>query len=237
MPMSKPDFLLAINDPYPPQYSLRSFDSPVRVQMDGTCAPESVCALYENLLNQKGPSYSADLSATFLYALAHRASGLPAGVAGSNILTVLEQLMNYGVCPEEHWPFRTNNVILEQPSPKAQEKAIPYYIEHVTKLTSLAEMKRSISLGHPVVGALDKHAVLLVAYNETHFFYKNSLGTEWNGDGYGEVSLTDIEKYSHLTNCWTMFLRDEVPEANPMLKHGWYRALMSILIWVQKHIL
>lgn len=236
MPMTKQDWLLA-SEGYPAQYSLRGFDSPVRTQMDGTCAPESVCALYENLLNQKGITYSVDLSATFLYALAHKASGLPPLVAGSNIQTVLEQLTTYGVCLEDTWPFRNNHVILDTPPQKAFDQARSYRIQDTAGLSSVAEIKRSISLGHPVVSALDKHAVLIIGYDEQNLFYKNSLGPEWNGDGYGTIPIADIFQYGHVTNSWTIFLSDKVPEANPMLKHGWYRALLSIWGWIQRHIL
>ena len=42
----------------------------------------------------------------------------------------------------------------------------------------------------PTTGGPD-HAVLLVGYNSTHWFIKNSWGTAWGDNGYGYILKTN----------------------------------------------
>lgn len=60
------------------------------------------------------------------------------------------------------------------------------------------------------------HAVLLVGYNTTHWFIKNSWGTSWGAGGYGYINkINDCNLHSWVDTMQINFPFNPTPSPNP----------------------
>jgi C1A family cysteine protease len=60
------------------------------------------------------------------------------------------------------------------------------------------------------------HAILLVGYNTTHWFIKNSWGTGWGNNGYGYIDKNNDCKLSTWVDAWQVnFTSSLIPTPTP----------------------
>jgi len=114
---------------------------------------------------------------------------------GSSIDDNLRVARDRGIASMDVWPrshgWRT------APSEEAHEDAKRYRIEEFYDIRTSEELASALFLGFVVefgyrIGA-GGHAVFATdMVSTTRFRFKNSWGADWNGDGFGELNLTDI---------------------------------------------
>lgn len=95
-----------------PTVDLRPDCSPVRSQGKlGSCSCFAVGAMYEVCINRAGalpPGVKADVSERFMFYHSNVLRGKPEG--GSNFNTMLEVMGSHGVCPEDMYPYTTDDL-------------------------------------------------------------------------------------------------------------------------------
>lgn len=200
--------------------SMRRTMSPVRDQgMLGACTGFAVTAAMELLRRTDADDHSTIYSPLFAYLHARIADGEAYREidAGAYIRDAIKVVANIGVPPESRWKYDINR-FAETPTRAAQDdarrwKAGPYY-----RCGGLSDVKRAISMGHPVVGGfsvfanvggadrtglipmpagtlLGGHAVCFMGFDDVNqvLEFKNSWGPKWGDAGYGWLPYSFVD--------------------------------------------
>ena len=227
----------------PPITLPKSFDytgrmTPVRDQKsEGTCvAFASVVGVKEYEDSQEYRKLIA-LSPRYVYSLCKKFDGSP-DEEGTYPRIAMKVLLNYGVCPEDYWPYRPHQKDL--PKKNAKESAARYRIKAYARLKGILEMKRNLLINGPFLAGvkvftswLDKktqktgliplpkrnekiiggHAVCIVGFHDAVklFKFKNSWSVEWADKGYGYLPYEYIKRYC--SDAWSATDLIENPKA------------------------
>jgi len=227
----------------PPITLPKSFDytgrmTPVRDQKsEGTCvAFASVVGVKEYEDSQEYRKLIA-LSPRYVYSLCKKFDGSP-DEEGTYPRIAMKVLLNYGVCPEDYWPYRPHQKDL--PKKNAKECAKRYRIKAYARLKGILEMKRNLLINGPFLAGvkvftswLDKktqktgliplpkrneeiiggHAVCIVGFDNAGqlFKFKNSWSVKWADKGYGYLPYEYIKRYC--SDAWSATDLIENPKA------------------------
>lgn len=202
----------------PPRVDLRPFMTEVESQGDtNSCVANAVAGAYEYLLKRHLGDKAYDVSRLFVY---YNSRDLDEdyedGIEdlGAEIELAIEGLKEYGVCPEDVWPFEEDNVN-EEPNDESYEIAAHFLVEDTQLVpTDLNSWREALAEGHPIIFGLSLydsfdrhrkkglvpqptkkersredhsgHAMLCVGYSDTDqvFIVRNSWGADWGDEGY-----------------------------------------------------
>jgi len=202
---------------------LRSDDSPILDQGQlGSCTAN---ALAGNLgyLKQQSLKKAFSFSRLFIYYNERVIEHTVNTDSGAMLRDGIKTLVKLGACPESEWPYDTQKFTVE-PSAKDYADALHYQITSYYRLSSLDEMKHTLSTGCPFVFGFSVyesfesaivahtgvvpmpsktermvggHAVMAIGYDDTkqQFIIRNSWGTSWGLSGYC------LMPYAYLTNA------------------------------------
>lgn len=217
------------------QVDLRDTDSKVDDQGNlGSCAANATVNVYENMLIKYNESNFADLSRLFLYyntRVIEESVMKDYGVV--YLSNVFKSLKTLGICEEEIWPYDISKFAVK-PSEESYETALKRRILSYEYIDDIVGVKEILSLGKPVVIAMNVftnfmtannnnytidipkekdiflggHAVSLVGYtNENEFIIKNSFGTDWGNGGYAILSFEYFK--NHVFDRWHFSIHDQ----------------------------
>lgn len=178
------------------------------------------------------------LSPLFIYYQARKMAGNVKTDTGAIIQDVIKVGQTIGIVDEDTWPYKESKFAVHPP--KSIEKAIHYFVDDVSPVKTLKQIKDALSVYGPVIigvsiynslyndssgiikmpgrkeSIIGGHAICLVGFDDqTQFFkFKNCWGTEWGENGYGYIPYDYIEKFS--ADGWIIKkVRDKVAEVEP----------------------
>ncbi len=214
----------------PDTMDLSKYDSPGSQQLLGSCTGDAVIALYENLLNQKGPEYSVRLSRLWVWYYARKSIGLENTTYGTHTKEAVKALASYGVCLEKDWSYIESNATIV-PLGGITAKGKPYEISKIYSHPDTESVLDRITLGYPVVITTNtgirgsNHAMLAIGYKDkgSILLVKDSNRDE-NASFYKRIPVSSIIE----GDSWSFDLLDP-PVVNKWLK---YR-VVRFLIWLR----
>ena len=203
----------------PVAVSLKEYCPPVKNQGYGnSCVAHWAITAYETMMNIQGhPHRGVQLSEMFVWYKAREVIGL--------------QDTNSGCFPRDMCKVMLNGATLESLCPYDLEQldkppsSAAYWFRNIFKISeyyragNLTLVKTALSQGLPVgltlpmkiiptISPINKgyHQVMIVAYCdiEQKVLINNSWGSNWDSDGYFEMTYKQIEKY--LWETWVMIL-------------------------------
>lgn len=227
----------------PPIPLPKSFDytrqmSPVRDQgSDGTCVAFASVVGIKEYQDSKEYRKLIKLSPRFVYSLCKKFDGAPEE-EGTYPRVAMKVLLNYGVCPENYWPYRPQQK--DRPKKNAEKDAKRYRIKAYARLKAVLEMKRSLLVNGPFLAGvkvfeswlakkvqktglipipkrneqlIGGHAVCIVGFNDSRqlFKFKNSWSAKWADKGYGYLPYEYIKRYC--SDAWSSTDLIENPKA------------------------
>ncbi len=211
----------------PPSVDLRPAMPPVYNQGDlGSCTANALSACVEHLREISMPSR------LFIYYNERTIDGDVDQDSGSTIKTGIQALRQFGVCPENVWPYDPAN-FAEKPNQTAYTDATPDIIGSYMKLQTLDDIKRCLASGFPVAfgfmvfnyfesqdmlqtGILQLptpgevpiggHAVVIVGYDDTKqsVLVRNSWGSDWGIGGYFWMPYQYVTNPQLASDFWTI---------------------------------
>lgn len=170
---------------------------------------------------------------------------------GAYIRDAMKLLQSTGVPPEDCNPY-----IPQVPTKKCSQAttlALPNRIKGYARLSTIDEMKKSLSENGPFVIALNVtdgwdnpargavlgsgkvqggHAILVVGYDDLSKYlkFKNSWGEEWGDQGYGYISYSDVEKT--LMDAWSAVDLPDLEEDK--LQVSWWMQILHPILKLLK---
>lgn len=151
---------------------------------------------------------------------------------GASISDGMRAIATVGFCREDLWSYTSSNALMK-PSQAAYDEAIlhkevnSYRVELDTM-----HQKQCLVYGYPFIASisvydsfmwsdtkmtgvipmpengenlLGGHAILIVGYtSDGYFIFKNSWGTEWGLEGYGQIPITYLCNTDLTSDCWTV---------------------------------
>lgn len=202
--------------------------SPVRDQgNEGTCVAFASVVGVKEYQDSKEYRKLIELSPRFLYNLCKKFDGSP-DETGTYPRVAMKVLLNYGVCPENYWPYKPHQT--DVPRKNSEIYAKKYRIKAYARLNGVAEMKRSLLVNGPFLAGVEVfeswftkkvqntglipvpkinekqeggHAICVVGFDDSRqlFKFKNSWGGRWANKGYGYLSYDYIKR--HCLDAWS----------------------------------
>lgn len=216
----------------PKKVDLRAECSPVENQGKiGSCTANALVGNLEFLKIRQSKKL-LNFSRLFLYyneRLIRKTTRLD---SGASLRDGIKTLVKVGDCLESLWPYDTRRLAVK-PSHQAYVDALNYQIVKYYRLSSLSEMKHTLSLNFPFVfgfavyeslestrvaktgliplPAQDErmiggHAVMAVGYDDrqNHFLIRNSWGQNWGDHGYGYMPYAYLANKFLASDFWTI---------------------------------
>jgi C1A family cysteine protease len=201
----------------------------------GSCTSNAIISAYELMLKLRYPEKYAELSRLFVYYNTRLYYDQLNEDSGAYLRDSLKAVKKYGVCTESIWPYDISKFD-DQPSPEAYVDATNRSINYYETLITTPEVLQVLSLGYPVVIAIEifdeflyldemnyilptparyatsagGHAVCVVGYDSIkgQFLVKNSFGVEWGNKGYFIMPFEYIERYCF--EKWYFDISDQI---------------------------
>lgn len=206
--------------------------SPVRDQGQlGSCTGFATCAAVEHLRRTDADQWSTIYSPLFVYYHARKAINLVSEDTGAYIRDAVKSVSRIGVAPESQWMYyEVHNTFDDEPSERAMKEATRWKLGGYYAVNSLAELRRALANGYPVVGGFvcfdnlsspytwntgiiqmpsgtmaGAHAVCFVGYDDNTKLvkFKNSWGTYWGDEGYGYLPYAFFEQ-NYVFDMWAL---------------------------------
>jgi len=228
----------------PPSVDLRPKCSPVENQDQlGSCTSFSLAGALEFLEEQSlvtkiaspeilTPNSYTAFSHLFIYYNERDAEGDVSEDGGGQLRDGIKTLATLGCCAESVWPY-TESQVFVKPSEQAYQEALNHKITSYQSLSSISDMKHSLSEGFPfcfgftvynsfeseetaqtgivkMPSFLDScvggHAVLAVGYSDAEqmFIIRNSWGSDWGLQGYFKLPYLYISNPNLASDFWTI---------------------------------
>jgi len=187
----------------------------------GSCSGNAIAAAYEfEMLRQGEPSYIP--SRLFVYFNERVLENTVTTDSGAMIHDGIKTIEQYGVCPEQLWPYNTT-LFAVKPSDEAYSAALRHKAITCNPVAvDLLDIQRVLSSGFPVIAgitlfpefecaevartgvvpmpsgklhAIGGHAVLIVGVddNKQQLIMRNSWGDQWGDSGYFYISYDYIQ--------------------------------------------
>ena len=201
---------------------LRSVMPPIMNQGAlGSCSAFSISGAYEaEMIRQKQPTFEP--SQLFFYWNSRCAENTVTTDSGAMIHDGIKTIEQYGVCPEQLWPYNTT-LFAVKPSDEAYSAALRHKAITCNPVAvDLLDIQRVLSSGFPVIAgitlfpefecaevartgvvpmpsgklhAIGGHAVLIVGVddNKQQLIMRNSWGDQWGDSGYFYISYDYIQ--------------------------------------------
>lgn len=214
--------------PVPGRVDYTALMTPVRDQGDeGTCVAFASVVGVKEYEDAKEYKKDVSLSPRYVYSLCKKYDGIP-DEEGTYPRTAMKVLLKHGVCPESYWPYKPYQT--DDHKKGADTKAKIYRINAYARLSSIAEMKRSLYVNGPFLAGvrvyeswftdrvkrtgmiplprrgeeiLGGHAICIVGYDDKKrlFKFKNSWGKGWALKGYGHLPYIYMQRYC--SDAWS----------------------------------
>ncbi len=224
--------------PLPKSFDYTASMTPVRDQgTDGTCVAFASVVGVKEYEDSKEYRKLIELSPRYVYSLCKKFDGAP-NKEGTYPRLAMKVLLNYGVCPENLWPYKPHQK--DRPKKNAEKRAKRYRIKAYARLKSLLEMKRNLLINGPFLAGvkvfkswlgkkaqktglipmpkrkeelIGGHAVCIVGFNDAKQFFKfkNSWSAKWADKGYGYLPYEYIRRYCR--DAWSATDLIENPKA------------------------
>ncbi len=222
----------------PKRFDYTASMTPVRDQgSDGTCVAFASVVGVKEYEDSKEYRKLIELSPRYVYSLCKQFDGAP-DEEGTYPRVAMKVLLNYGVCPENEWPYKPHQK--DRPKKNANKDAKRYRIKAYARLNSVVEMKRSLLVNGPFLAGvkvfaswmsrkalntglipmpkrneelLGGHAICIVGFDDARqvFKFKNSWGAKWADKGYGYLQYEYLKRYCH--DAWSATDLIENPKA------------------------
>jgi C1A family cysteine protease len=206
--------------------------SPVEFQGNlGSCTAQAVVGALEYLENVASGKF-IDLSRLFVYYNERMIENTVDRDAGAQLRDGIKVLKNYGVPPEEEWPYIISQ-FKNKPPDGVYSIAGQHKITSYERITTFKDMKQCLNEGFPFVfgfltyenfkspevartGILDMpksgekpsggHAVLAVGYDEKtqRFLIRNSYGPLWGIKGYFWMPYAYLQDENLSSDFWVI---------------------------------
>jgi C1A family cysteine protease len=217
---------------FPKAIDLRNYCSPVELQGELGCC--TACALVGNLefLKKKNIKKMINFSRLFLYYNERVIRNTTQVDSGSSLRDGIKTLVKLGDCTEIVWPYKIADFAVK-PNSQAYLEALNYQIKSYWRITSLAEMKHTLSTGFPFVfgfavyesfestdvakigivpmpakgeRVVGGHAVMAVGYDDVRklFIIRNSWGSAWGDHGYFYLPYSYLTNHNLSSDFWTV---------------------------------
>jgi len=228
----------------PTSVDLRPKMSPVENQQNlGSCTSFALAGALEFLEEQSlitktaspeilTPNSYVSFSHLFIYYNERDAEGDPNEDGGGQLRDGIKTLATLGCCSEAIWPYNESQVFVK-PSEAAYQQALSHKITSYQSLSSISDMKHSLSEGFPFVfgftvydsfeseetaqtgilkmpgwneGCVGGHAVCCVGYNDAEqmFIVRNSWGSGWGLQGYFKMPFLYMSNPNLASDYWTI---------------------------------
>ncbi len=204
---------------------------PIRDQtQQGSCVAFSVAAIKE-WQEKKNTGFDDFMSPQFIYNLRFNQDG-----QGMYLRDAMNILKNYGILPEERFPYTERIGNSGTISQDQFEEAKNYRIQGYAQITGIDTLKTAIYKNGPCVAAfpyyggtyfwrrpneitqpVSAHAVSIVGYNKEGFIIKNSWGPEFGDKGYIVYPYSDWGLHGEI---WTTF--DDTSSKPDPRYNKWY---------------
>ncbi len=197
----------------------------------GSCTAQALVGNLEFLKIQKSQK-TFDFSRLFLYYNERLIRKTVNTDSGASIRDGIKSLAKAGDCREDLWPYVTEKFRMK-PNIKAYANALNYQILSYYRISSVSEMKHTLSLGLPFVFGfavyesfestqvtqtgqvplplptermIGGHAVMAVGYDDLkkQFIIRNSWGKHWGEAGYGYMPYAYLANTSLSSDFWTI---------------------------------
>lgn len=216
----------------PKQTDLRNICTPIENQGSlGSCTAQALVGNLE-FLKKRAFHKVIDFSRLFIYYNERLIRKTVDTDSGASLRDGIKTLVKAGDCLEELWPYIIDKFTVK-PDKKAYQNALNYQILSYYRLSSLTEMKHTLSLGLPFVFGFavyesfesDKvaetglvplpkltermiggHAAMAVGYadNKKCLIIRNSWGSLWGDAGYGYMPYDYLTNPSLASDFWTI---------------------------------
>ncbi len=214
----------------PQRVDLRGSCSAVENQGSlGSCTAQALAGNLE-YLDKKADLLYTDVSRLFIYYNERQSIDAVNYDSGASLRDGIKTLKDYGVCPEESWPYIIER-FTRKPPLKCYTEAKKHCIESYHRITRPAEMLACLAEGYPFVfgftvyesfesqkvahsgivnmpgkkeRALGGHAVMAVGFDQgaKRFLVRNSWGADWGKGGYFTMPYEYLEELSD--DFWTI---------------------------------
>jgi C1A family cysteine protease len=194
----------------PPTADLRTKMSPVDDQgRIGSCTAFAVVSLAEFKARTRGNT--EELSPGFIFLMNLHADGNLGRATGASITTGVQNLANYGTCPEAMHPYLSPTeqtsqesitaYVSELPSPMAMKAALPNRISGAKPVGDINALKTAVAGGTPVIFAIDVYKSFMSA---TSGVIPLPAGGEERMGGHAIVAVgyNDAKRQITFRNSW-----------------------------------
>lgn len=219
----------------PARASIREHVPPVRDQgYQGACTGFATANAIGTLV-RRASHWATIYSPQFLYNLARQAIGELHLDEGAYIRDAVKVATNIGAARESDFPYyEIQDIQFAPPPPKAFDSARSFRLGGYYRCNSLADVKRAIAAGYPVVfgflcysnlyqawgsgripepsGSVDGgHAVMAAEYDDATRYVSgpNSWSRQWGDKGWFHLPYSFFEG-GHCSDMWALV--DEAPE-------------------------
>jgi C1A family cysteine protease len=229
--------------PLPPEFDFQRpvIDWMYNQSTTSSCTAQAAVSL-ERIVNKKVGMPLVIPSRLFLYWIERKLEGHVELDDGAMIRSSMKVMANWGVCPEEMFPFTDANMFA-QPSEECFRVAVQNMVKIYMRIDRQEQkLKQCLVDGFPFVfgvnlyssimgdetartgviqmpTAQDKiiggHAVLGVGYTKTHYIFMNSWGPKWGDQGYGYLP----QEVMHSELCDDFFTVRQMEPLDPMRKY------------------
>lgn len=197
----------------------------------GSCTANAMAAAYEFDEIKQQEAHLFIPSRLFIYYNERLIQGTINEDSGARISVGMKAIDEYGVCPENMWPYHIKDY-KDPPPIMCYESAVNHRcIEHKRVKQDLIQMKQCLFLGLPFVFGVDLytswdligsdgmvpmpgteekiiggHAMLCVGYNDEKkvFIVRNSWGIQWGDKGYCYFPYAYLTNHSMASDFWTL---------------------------------
>jgi C1A family cysteine protease len=204
----------------------------------GSCTANAVGYAYAFLTIRQRNRYQIDCpSRLFLYYNTRALAGNVNKDSGASIRDTLKSAQKTGICREQMWSYLIFNYTRQPPQECYDEGKLCHGLEYISIPRGVLNLKTVLKSGYPVVmgfaiypsfekvmltglmtlpdtikeKVLGHHAVVAVAYDDTHechegtkgaFLIRNSWGLLWGRGGYFYMPYTAIENPNVTQSFW-----------------------------------
>ena len=222
---------------------LRKEFTPIKDQGEmGACTAFALVSIFEYIL-KKNRRPDIDLSEQFVYYNARKSAGAAKVDVGSSLYSVVQTLMNDGVCLERLFPYNPEKLSQDPPVEAIEDAQTRKLVKAKNVRKDLHDIKSAVSEGYPVAISLKiynsfnplngfiriptenemqneksgNHAMVICGYNDdTHFFVvRNSWGKKFGDKGYCYIPYGYIQDETLLNSACIV---TEISDTNIQVK-------------------
>jgi C1A family cysteine protease len=224
--------LTALPTKLPTFIDLRNKCTPIEDQgLLGSCTANALAGNLE-FLKKLTLRKIIDFSRLFIYFNERVITHSVNSDSGASLRDGIKTLVKLGACMESIWPYDINQ-FTKKPSVKAYKTALDFQITSYLRLTTLNQMKQTLSTGYPFVFGfsvyesfesetvtktgivpmpefnehlIGGHAVMAVGYDDrkNQIIVRNSWGRLWGDKGYFYMPYDYIANPNLCADFWTV---------------------------------